>query len=359
MDESPPLAVLVGVGTTTSVGGHTAESCASMRAGLARFTTTPIYLAAAADPEREDPDLALVAPVLEPTLGIPLPERLLRLALPALAEGIEAAGWRRDEFGIAGLHVVLPQSSRPLPPGIAEQVPHELCRRAGISTRAPTTTVRSGHHGFAEAVQRVIASFGAGLSRSVVLLVDSLLDAETMAWLDQRDRLKCARVPDGLIPGEAAAACLFESPSTAAASGASVLARVEGVGVAEESATVLSDLACTGTGLSEALRLAAQGLPLVRPPWVVSDHNGERYRAQELGYLFVKQHRLLGGLRETWFPASSLGDVGAAAGGIAAAWIAQAFARGYAPSRRAFVLTSSDDGGRGVVVIGAPDAGEA
>jgi len=219
VDESPPLAVLVGVGTTTSVGGHTAQSCASMRAGLTRFTTTPIYLPAAADPEHEDPDLALVAPVLDPTLGIPLPERLLRLALPALVEGIEAAGWRRDEFGVAGFHVVLPQSSRPLPPDTVARVPQELYRRAGISTRAPAPAVRSGHHGFAEAVRRVIASFGLGLSRSVVLLVDSLLDAETMAWLDQRDRLKCARVPDGLVPGEAAVACLFESPSTAAASG--------------------------------------------------------------------------------------------------------------------------------------------
>jgi hypothetical protein len=52
--------------------------------------------------------------------------------------------------------------------------------------------------------------------------------------------------------------------------------------------------------------------------------------------------------------ADAVGDTGAAAGGLLAARAAHAFVRGYAPGPQAMVFTSSDDGGRGVLVLGTP-----
>ena len=55
--------------------------------------------------------------------------------------------------------------------------------------------------------------------------------------------------------------------------------------------------------------------------------------------------------------ADCVGDVGATSGGLLAACAVQAFARDYAPARRALLWTSADDQARAAVCIETPDSG--
>jgi len=361
----PPnaLAAVTGIGLSTSLGANAAQACASFRAGLARFRLSERHLCVPLEEGDGDLEPSTVAPArcfTGPAEGI---ERLLQLSFPALAEAVRDARISRADLARGGLCIALPQASRPESAGWEDAFADALCRRAGLPKPETVTVSRAGHSGFVEAARSAVAVLNERREAvTVVLAVDSFLDAATLVWLDERGRLKCSRSPEGVIAGEAAAACVLERASRAASRGARVWETIEAIGVAAEPATYWLDLAgthaCTGEGLARAVGAAASQLAEPpAPPWVLSDHNGERYRALEWGYVVSRQHALLANLRDTWFIADALGDVGAAAGGVLAARAAHAFARGYAPARRAILVGSSDDGARGALVLGAPQNG--
>jgi 3-oxoacyl-[acyl-carrier-protein] synthase-1 len=54
------------------------------------------------------------------------------------------------------------------------------------------------------------------------------------------------------------------------------------------------------------------------------------------------------------YSAASFGDTGVASGALGVCMAARAFARRYAPAARALVLSSSDEGARAALSVGAP-----
>lgn len=349
---------ITGIGIASAMGDGTLQCCAALRAGLSRIAETERYLMKGQDPNGDlEPMRAAEAPAV-PALAR-LAERLYSLALPALGEAIAAAGLARAALADASLHLALPGASRPGYATLDEGFATELCRRGGIAPFARVTVSRAGGSGVVEAM-------AAGLARlqrhpesaAMVLAVDSLLDKETLRWLDQRDRLKGSRNPEGIAAGEAAVALVVERTRRAESRGARLRATVDAHGLAREEATIFSERPCVGLGLTRALREAVAGLESPpATPWILTDHNGERYRALELGYVINRAVEVFTELRHTWYAADGLGDTGAAAGGVLIARAAHAFERGYAPAPQAMVLTGSDDGGRGVLVLGDPTPG--
>jgi 3-oxoacyl-[acyl-carrier-protein] synthase-1 len=352
------MPAITGIGVTSALGAGAAQACAALRAGLGRVAESDLFVVLPLDPEG-DPEPLMAAPVPTVNARPRAAERIPSLALPALAESLADAGLRREDVPRASLHLALPGASRPGLGGLDPSLADELCRRGGIPRFGFVTASRAGHSGVVEAMDSALEFLRKEREGyAVVLAVDSLLDRETFRWLDKRDRLKGSRNPEGIAVGEAAVALVVERTRHAEGRGARLWATVDATGTAREKATIFGDGPGVGDGLTRALRVALQGLPAPpAPAWVLTDHNGERYRAIELGYVINRVNEVFPELRYTWYVADGVGDTGAAAGGLLAARAAHAFACGHAPAGQAMILTSSDDGGRGVLVLGTPAPG--
>jgi len=260
-----PRAWILGVGARTPVGDGTAESYASMRAGIARFQPTERHLCQSADPmdpNMESPAVAEVAGIDPRAQG---EERLLQLALPALGEALRSSGLRRAELEAASLHLALPDHARAGSVSDPARFGRELLRRAALPAPVEQTASLEGHSGFAAALEVALARLDRrDEGPAIVVTVDSLVERGVLRALDAQGRLKCTRSPEGVIPGEAAAVVVLRTAiGPAGRAGAGARATVLALGRAEEPAPFGSDRACTGTGLTAALRAAASGLGTV------------------------------------------------------------------------------------------------
>jgi 3-oxoacyl-[acyl-carrier-protein] synthase-1 len=123
--------------------------------------------------------------------------------------------------------------------------------------------------------------------------------------------------------------------------------------VAQEPDHLYSDRVNKGLGLSRAL---ARTLEVASPraPFVgdlISDQNGENWRAGELSYARLRLTGRLGEGLRLMLPAISLGDVGAATAGVAVCVAASALVRGYSASDRVLIAASSEGGQVGSVSL--------
>jgi 3-oxoacyl-[acyl-carrier-protein] synthase-1 len=257
----------------------------------------------------------------------------------------------------------------PAPP--PAELAQRLLRRAAAAARwhgEPSVgfATTGGHTGVAEAVRAAALDLAENrVDAAVVGGVDSLLDEDTLVWLQNTGRLKCSGVPDGLQPGEAGAFFVLERSGDGAASRkptGEVLADVTAGAVAEEAGALLAGGLSTGRGTAEVLLDLLRQQPQWREEgaaaWVVLDHNGETYRAMDWGHAAA---RLAGPARfvadaVTEFPAASLGDTGAASGAVAVCLAAVAFRRRYARARTAAVVSVGDGPGRAGFLLRAPAA---
>ena len=122
-----------------------------------------------------------------------------------------------------------------------------------------------------------------------------------------------------------------------------------------EPKSLLSGQAPLGEGLFAILNAVARSGSLDDdgPPWIVTDQNGEHYRAMEWGHALVRSLPSHPALADSllWYPAMSFGDTGAASAGVGAALVLHAFRRDYAPGRKATVLSVSEGPGRAAIIL--------
>ncbi len=354
--------VVTGLGLVSPVGLTAAQSCAAIRAGITRLAEHPLYRCLPEDldsPEaqaEQDEDGEPVRVGFVPGLSVDLPggARLQRLALMALQRLFAETGLGRRDMARTALLVALPLRDQVTAAwALAQRFTKELCQRAGVEDWAEVEVLEAGPVGVFKLVEQAAELLQARrVDAAVVLAVDSLIDLERLALLDEAWRLKSSRGVDGFSPGEAGVALLLESRRAAERRGVPVLARLGPVAFGTEPVAIGTEKWSTGTGLCAALRplLSEDSLPEVGS-WVLCDLNGEGYRAHEWGLVRTRLAGALPEPRKLLHPADRMGDAGTALAGVLIACATQAFARHYAPAQSALLWAGSDDGERAALVL--------
>jgi 3-oxoacyl-[acyl-carrier-protein] synthase-1 len=367
---------ITGVGMVSSLGHDVVTACAASRAGITRSGELDYFLVRSADdPSHQG---AIGHAVADVTRGFEGFARLLRIthaALLDLRRQVPDGPWRAAR---TGFYLSLPDPSR-LETGVellpeadredaAANGPSEKAAPETDAERLIRTAARlaawpsepslrfvstSGHTGVAEALARAAQDLEEGkVSAAIVGGIDSLLEEPTLAWLEATGRLKTPRIAAGLQPGEAGAFLVLERK------GANPAAIIRDIRFAQESQSLLSGEPPRGDGLVDALAGIAStpAWHLHGPVWIVTDHNGEQYRALEWGNAAV---RLLARSADftsplLWYPAASFGDTGAASGAVSLCVVVRAFARRYAIAEQAAIVASADGPMRAAMLVESP-----
>jgi hypothetical protein len=365
-------------GMVTSLGLDLATSCASARAGVSRAGALPGFRLRSGIDGLEESAVGYAVPLL--TRGFEADVRLVRLLQGALEDLAARCATSSETMCSLAAYLSLPDPERTqivLPAAddaartrlsarvgasaetfaLASTVVAEAARMAGWVNRVELRFVSTaGHAGGLVALHRALDDLNKGRVReALVLAVDSLLDDDTLGWLHQSERFKCAAQPAGLQPGEAAVALLVlavEAKACAPDGGAQL--DLEHVALAAEERPFESHDGSTGRALAQALTEVSSGLASTKA-WLVCDLNGEVYRAAELGLVMAQARRLNAALADpvVWLPAASFGDTGAASALCAVAMAQQAIARDYAPSSTGVVVAASDGQARAALRFSA------
>lgn len=188
--------------------------------------------------------------------------------------------------------------------------------------------------------------------------VDSLCDPETLEHLSRAGRT-LGQSRDGIIPGEGAALLLLGDGAVERAAADAGAAAVRGAmlacALAREPASFQSGQPCLGDGLSEAFRALRRDPDAGgrRAAAVFSGQTGETFWAHERARAYLRNVALMPEPYLEYLVAENLGDVGAAAGAIQAAYALHRLHPGRLERPRALVYACSDSGHVGACVLEA------
>jgi 3-oxoacyl-[acyl-carrier-protein] synthase-1 len=370
-----------------ALGADVATNCAASRAGISRSSVIEHFRLRSPADGKEEQIAGHQAKLF--TRGFERDSRLVRLAQGALmdlAAQLRPLDWRQWRHGF---YLSLPDAQRVFlgseliadeavrrawmdakttPDGEATGEPAQNSARAQRVLRQAAALAQwpaeaelafasvAGHAGALAALTAAVADLASGQTDiAVVLGVDSLLDEETLEWLHMCGRLKCDAMPTGCQPGEAGVALAVMSASMASATGSSPLVAVGALAESREARALLSAAPASGTGLADVvsrLWTGANG----GTPWIVSDHNGEFYRAMDWGNALVRLRAQFDAFADPilWYPAMSFGDTGAASPLAAVCVVARAWTRNYAPAASAVIAAASDGPERAAAVLADP-----
>ncbi len=334
---------IVACGAVTPVGLTAAQSCAAIRAAISNFE-----------------DVLPLPPPAEPVVGARVPAHsrlrstehfwLLNLAARAIGECLDTA----DEANRTALLAVVPEDFRkhPAVTGLADvgSLREQIEEQLGVRFSPESKILRDGHAGALKALGLASELLGGGRADACIVGgVDSLLNETDIERLQSSSRLRGPNIAQGVVPGEAAAFLRVTSSQDPA----HALARVLGVGVANEPDAVLGERYSQGRGLQSAVQdaISSAGVPEAQIAFRVSDMNGERYRAWESFLAECRSYRTRREAFPAWYPAASIGDVGAAAGAMSVVTAAVGMSRGYAPGHSAICEGASDEGLRAAIVL--------
>ncbi|MCK4707520.1 MAG: hypothetical protein KAU21_02800 [Gammaproteobacteria bacterium] len=343
--------VITGLGMVSSIGNDWAQSCTAYHAGINQFMEYEDFF-----PENEELDFSDPAPLIgarAPYFNTDMESnRAPRLALPALQELIHSSNIERDLFDKLDLLVTVATGPRlkteaEITNEFTDKILNVSKNATGIRER-----IKAAHTGFPAllsiAQEKVLKE---NKQCFVLVTIDSYHYPETLEALDENKRIKSKRAKDGFIPGEAAVAVLVETVEHAVNRKAKIKAYIESIAHAREENTIFSDKPSSGNGLVTAIKNVCSAANNYSPEWVLCDLNGESYRAYEWGMAQVKLSNEFNKLKTVWHPADCFGDVGSSSGAVMMAVAIHAFEKGYAPSQRALIFCSEDDGKRAAFVI--------
>jgi 3-oxoacyl-[acyl-carrier-protein] synthase-1 len=358
---------VVAAGMVTVLGLDWETSCAASRAGIRRASKLDYFPFQTA--EIGEPQFAIGHQVDLLTKGFEGFGRLVRLLAGAMRDIYRRITPHADLLRDSGLYLSMPDPERirqaasireledgesdlPSPPrDLAARLVVQSCQLARWPHELRVQAMSLvGHAGFADVLQRAMDDLKSGrVTTCLVGGVDSLLDEDTLTWLLNSDRLKHPAHAAGFMPGEGCAVLLLSDRATAQ----SEICSLEAVTVGQESLTLLDDESADGIGLWRT----AQGLisdrrpERSRAPALISDHNGEVYRAREFGGMLVRFRNRTGIEPHISYPAVSFGDTFAASGALSMATAAHSFARRYANAASNIVLSTSDGPARGAILL--------
>ncbi|RJS18325.1 hypothetical protein DRW03_24630 [Corallococcus sp. H22C18031201] len=354
------------VGMASCLGAAT-PACAAFRANLFQPSQSPD--AEVAEPGDETPQAVTVCSAPVSTFGFSGVGRLVALTCEALKDL-----WSRVDLATlasnTGFFFALPDPrERGLELGdldeslqdrldeLGTRILKQSLRNLGLTWKGPLRFFGGGHIAFAQALHAAQAELMRRSMKSCVVMgLDCLVEEGTLQSLASEERLKSPARPTGLVPGEAGAALLLTTEPSSNESRSKPTVELRAIRTGSEPFPRGADKPSDGRALAECARtaLAADG-PLQGTPLLVSDHNGEEWRAREWGMALI-QLRTLGLTFEappTWYPAIGFGEVGAASGAVGACLAIRGLERGYAPATSCLVMSCADDAGRAAFLLSA------
>ena len=302
------------VGMVTPVGGCTAQTAASVRAGISRYRESPVYnkrfepMILALVPDEDLPPLAeslVAAPGLTARQA-----RMLRLAQPAIEEALRAL----PPGPPLPLFLALPEALPGRPPTATEAFLDDLVEQSGAAvdldqSRIFTTGRAGGFQAMAEAIELLAQG---SLDRVLVGGVDSYLDLFLLGALDGEDRILAEGVMDGFAPGEGAAFLVLGSDQARQAVARDKIVFLQPPGIASEPGHRYSEQPYKGEGLAEAVSLALTTNGQGPVQTVFAGLNGENFGAKEWGVAAMRNQPALDPDLRFEHPADCFGDTGAA-----------------------------------------------
>lgn len=373
---------IAAAGMVTSLGLDVATSCAAARAGITRANSLGVLkVRNPEDGELQD----VVGHAVEGIKGFEGEGRLLALASAALRDLFRSydkssvkwkrcgifLGWPNPMRTSKGIELIqneeLKKAKREAkeatPAVVSDEIPvvggtlaEKVIGLAGIPSEPGSCAIFYGEHqAFVKAVQSAVSALESGtIDEAIVGAVDSLIDNEVLIWLYQTGRLKCGEMPVGLQPGEAAVFCSLRRPSSLRTQVGDRLPHIVHVNNSAQATSLLDGHPADGTGLSQLLAgLCNASTEFGERVWILTDHNGEPYRAYDWGLAQTRvaaSHPTILNQRNA-NPAISFGDTGAACGAVATCVAMSAFKRKYAPAPMAWIVTSSSDGYHGALAL--------
>lgn len=336
--------VVAGVGARTAAGSAAPATAAAVRAAIAAFSEHPFLFDTAGEPYR-------VARATYLEIDLVGAARLAELAGPAAAEALAPLAAAPGGKPAIPAFIGLPPN-RPGRPKDAAAAVIERLRVEMTSARlqlGKVQMIETGHAAGAMAVQvawEVVRSGAAELALAGG--VDSYLEPETMAWLEASDQAHGARRnPWGFVPGEGAGFALLVAAPRAGRFKLPTDQELVTAATVRETKLIKTDTVCLGEGLTDLFRALATGLaPGAKADHLVCDMNGEPYRADEFGFAVLRAGELFRDASAFAGPASSWGDVGAAAGPLFLVLGDAEAKRGYARGPVTAAFTSSESGER-------------
>ncbi len=354
---------VTGAATISPVGPDYLNTCAAIRAGIRRPAELPYY--DALDPDTLDALPVIGYPIMgytEGFYGLALWVRIAELCLAELVRNARLPDSGDQHFwSRTGLFAVTPRLTDERF-GIEEAVdPADVKdlyfrRLLGIwkFPIGPSNLYlnSNGHAGTISALRECGDILDSGLlDRMIVIAVDSYLDPMTLDALTTSARLRTSELDVGLIPGEAGACILVERNGAHLPYRPNVIAVLEQPSVEIEERHFRSGKPNHGIALAKAAtRALADGAQPFRG-LVVSDLNGEEWRAQELGWARSRLAKNLAvSTRNFLYPAISTGETGAASAAVSICAAIHYLTRDNTLTD-ALVLSSSETGEVGAVRI--------
>ncbi|MRR06245.1 MAG: 3-oxoacyl-ACP synthase [Deltaproteobacteria bacterium] len=338
---------ITAVNSITAVGHDAAMTAAAVRAGITRFSEFDEYLDREGNP-------VTVARIRGSADNFDTAERMGEIAVLCL-ENLLVKYFSEAARRPSRIRLFLGTASADRPGPRYEDSCKRLLIRV-MENRADKTDLQiipmgnaSMPYALAEA-SRVVESNANTLC--IVGGIDSLLRDSILNWFEQDGRLKSVSYGrhQGLIAGEAVCFLTIEDNEHTRQANRPILARITGLGLAEEPAPRASNASGRGTGLSEACRTALNGKETTDIKAVFGDLNGENSRALEWSIAENSCFRSRDERRMLWAPANCYGDVGAACGGVMASVASHGFVRGWVQDP-VLLFCSDDHGVCGAMVL--------
>jgi 3-oxoacyl-[acyl-carrier-protein] synthase-1 len=348
------MLAITGLGMMTAVGFGAVGTLAALRADVSRPRALRTFRV---DDGAGGEAWATGHPVTGYAEGFTGPGAWVRLALGAFADLRQGAGLPQAEAGDfwrrTGLTLLGPSADAERFPALLAEAPDAWTRHfarpvvEGLRLPLARHSLRVlglGHCALAEALQWAREDVAAQrVDRVLVLAADSLLDAESLAWLHGAGRLKCATRATGTQPGEAGAALLVEAESVARGRHASQGARVLAVALADVEDT---GPAALGGALADAVRRVLSESARPFRGEVLLDLNGEAWRAEVWGHALP---HLTGALLDfercpLTVPAECLGELGTVGAPLAVGVAVGSLVHGHNPEGASLILSLSESG---------------
>ena len=335
-------------GMVTGVGLNAPATCAAIRCGLSNFVETRFM-----DKNGEWITGSYV-PLDPPWRGR---AKLVHLVVPAIRKCLSAVDGIPTEQ--IPLFLCVAEKDRPgRLSGLDDLLLDEVQKELNVNFHGKSAVISQGRVGGVSAVRQASALFyNEHLSYCMVAGVDTFLTAETLAAMEENERILTEANSDGFIPGEAGAAVLLCNRNQKS----NGQMDIKGIGFGKEDAFINSGEPLRAEGLFQAIKETSDssGMTINDLDYRMTDANGEQYGFKEAALAMIRTLRKRKEEFDIWHPAECVGEVGAAIVPVILGVALTAAKKGYAPGKGVLCHFGNDDGQRAAMFLSYFDLGGA